>query len=89
MEYKVIYSKDAIKSMKKLEKGQRFLLYSWIENNLVNTTTPRSTGKALKGASKDYWRYRVGNYRIIANIQDMEITILIINIGHRREIYKG
>lgn len=88
MEYKVIYSKDAIKSMKKLDKGQRLLLYSWIENNLVNTTTPRSTGKSLKGALKDYWRYRVGDYRIIADIQDVNITIIIVNMGHRRDIYK-
>jgi len=45
-------------------------------------------GKALKGNLGDYWRYRVGNYRLIAEINDEEIIIIIIGIGHRRDIYK-
>lgn len=88
MEYKVLYSKDAIKSMKKLDTVQRLLIYGWIDNNLVNTTTQRGNGKALKGALKEYWRYRVGEYRIIADIQDEKKTLVVVNIGHRRGIYK-
>lgn len=88
MGYEVVYSKDAVKSLKKIDKGQRILLHNWIENNLMNTANPRSNGKALKGNLKDYWRYRVGEYRIIADIQDKNITIVIVNVGHRREVYK-
>ena len=85
MGYEVIYSKEAVKSLRKLDKGQIKLIYSWIENNLVNTTNPRTNGKPLKGNLKEYWRYRVGEYRIIADIQDANITIVIVNIGHRRQ----
>lgn len=88
MGYEVIYSKEAVKSLRKLDKGQIKLIYSWIENNLVNTTNPRTNGKPLKGNLKEYWRYRVGEYRIIADIQDADITIVIVNIGHRRQVYK-
>lgn len=88
MGYEVIYSKEAVKSLRKLDKGQIRLIYSWIENNLVNTTNPRTNGKPIKGNLKEYWRYRVGEYRIIADIQDANITIVIVNIGHRRQVYK-
>ncbi|NCC78693.1 MAG: type II toxin-antitoxin system RelE/ParE family toxin [Clostridia bacterium] len=88
MGYEVIYSKEAVKSLRKLDKGQIKLIYSWIETNLVNTTNPRTNGKPLKGNLKEYWRYRVGEYRIIADIQDANITIVIVNIGHRRQVYK-
>ncbi len=88
MGYDVVYSKEAIKSLKKIDKGQRILLYNWIERNLINIENPRSNGKVLNGNLKDYWRYRVGEYRIIADIQDKNITIVIVNVGHRREVYK-
>lgn len=88
MGYEVIYSKEAVKSLRKLDKGQIKLIYSWIETNLVNITNPRTNGKPLKGNLKEYWRYRVGEYRIIADIQDANITIVIVNIGHRRQVYK-
>lgn len=88
MRYKIVYEKKAIKSLSKIDKAQQKLIISWIEKNLSNTDNPKVTGKALKGNLKDYWRYRVGNYRILADIKDEEIKIIIINIGHRKEIYK-
>jgi len=58
------------------------------KKNLENTNNPRIYGKSLKGNLRDYWRYRVGNHRIIAEINDIEVKILIINVGHRKDIYK-
>jgi mRNA interferase RelE/StbE len=49
---------------------------------------PRLSGKALQGDLKGLWRYRVGNYRLIAQIKDNELIILVIEIGHRKEVYK-
>ena len=88
MRYKIVYEKKTIKSLSKIDKAQQKLIISWIEKNLSNTDNPKVTGKALKGNLKDYWRYRVGNYRILADIKDEEIKIIIINIGHRKEISK-
>ena len=88
MVYKVVYDKKAIKSLSKLDKGQQKMIISWIEKNLVDTDNPKQHGKALKGNLKEYWRYRVGDYRILADINDDEIKIIIFNLGHRREIYE-
>lgn len=88
MLYKVVYDKKAIKSLSKLDKVQQKMIISWIEKNLVDTDNPKQHGKALKGNLKEYWRYRVGDYRILADINDDEIKIIIFNVGHRREIYE-
>lgn len=82
MQYKVIYEKRAIKSLSKIDKGQQNILLAWIEKNLINTDNPKKHGKALKGNLKEYWRYRVGNYRILADINSNQIKIIIFNIGH-------
>lgn len=84
MKYKVAYEKKAIKHLSKIDKGQQNMLTAWIKKNLVDTDNPRKHGKSLKG----YWRYRVGDYRLLADINDEEVIIILINIGHRREIYK-
>lgn len=87
MKYKVIYEKKALKSLSKIDSKQRNIILSWIEKNLVDTDNPKQYGKNLKGDLNDYWRYRVGNYRILANIDKENIKIIIINIGHRKDIY--
>ena len=88
MDYKVAYERKAIKQLAKIEKGQQNILLAWIKKNLVETNNPRKHGKLLTGPLKGYWRYRVGNYRILADIKDSEVTIIVINIGHRKDIYK-
>lgn len=86
--YSVSYSEKAIKSLRKLDKKTMILISKWIEKNLIDCQNPRLFGKALVGDKKSYWRYRVGDYRILAMINDQQIQIQIIQIGHRREIYK-
>lgn len=88
MKYKILFDKNADKQLKKIDKTQQRIIVNWIIKNLENNNDPRVFGKALKGNLKDYWRYRVGDYRIIAEINDAEIKILIIEIGHRKDIYK-
>ncbi len=85
--YKVTYSKSAVKQLSKLDIQTRKKIYSWIEKNLVDCENPRSKGKALVGNHSGEWRYRVGDYRILAEIKDEEIIIYILEIGHRRAIY--
>ena len=85
--FQVIYTAKALKSLAKLDKAQVKLIVSWIEKNLINCANPRFTGKHIKGDLAD-WRYRVGNYRILCHILEETITIEVINIGHRKDIYK-
>ena len=88
MKYKVEYTKQAVKQLKKLDKSTASLIIGWIEKNLVDCENPRLYGKGLVANHRGEWRYRIGNYRLIADIQDEKIVILILSIGHRREIYE-
>lgn len=87
MKYKVEYTAQAVKQLKKLDKNTAALIYGWIDKNLVDCANPRLHGKGLTANKSGQWRYRIGDYRLIAEIQDEKITILLLNIGHRREIY--
>lgn len=87
MNYKVEYTKSAIKNLKGLDKPVRKMILNWIEKKLINCSDPRQHGKALVGNHSGKWRYRVGDYRILADILDDKIVILVLNVGHRREIY--
>lgn len=86
--YSVKYSKKAVKALKKIDRQTAVMIYGWIEKNLVDCLNPRQHGKALVGDKKGYWRYRIGSYRLIADIDDDQIIIEIINIAHRRDIYE-
>ena len=88
MGFKVAFTKEALKSLKKLDKGIARLITSWIRKNLEGCTDPRAHGKGLVANRSGQWRYRVGDYRLIADIQDDKILILILNVGYRRDIYE-
>ena len=85
--YSVIYSDKATKTLQKLDRHTAAMIYGWIDKNLEGCSNPRLHGKALNHDFKGYWRYRIGMYRLIVNIQDNFLTIEIIKLGHRREIY--
>lgn len=88
MKYTVEYTPQAVKELKKLDKRTRALIIGWIEKNLVGCENPRQHGKGLTANRSGQWRYRVGDYRLLANIQDNKIVILILSVGHRSEIYQ-
>lgn len=85
--FEVIYTKDSIKDLGKLDNYTRKQIKKWIEKNLVGTENPREKGKALTGNKKGQWRYRIGDYRLICLIEDDKLLIIAIAVGHRREIY--
>ena len=85
--YSVEYTKQAVKALEKLDINTRKQIIDWIENNLEGCENPRLHGKALQGNLKGKWRYRVGNYRIVAKIEDEKVLIFILDADHRRQIY--
>ena len=89
MSYSVRYTKKAIQSLKKLDCPVLILIKSWIEKNLVDTDDPRRHGKGLTSSRSGQWTYRVGNYRILVEIEDKELIILAIEVGHRNSVYKA
>jgi addiction module toxin, RelE/StbE family len=88
MKYTVEYSKQAKKVIQKLDTYTKIYLKKWIEENLIDCENPRLHGKSLVGEFKDMWRYRVGNYRLIADISDNKATILVVKVGDRKAVYK-
>ncbi len=77
----------AVKQLRKLDKSTQKIILNWIDKNLVNCLNPRIKGKALVDNHRGEWRYRIGDYRIITEIKDDKIIILVLEIGHRKNIY--
>ena len=88
--YQVRYTKRALKQLEKMDAHTRKKIYMWIGKNLDKCADPYRVPnyKELKGDKAGFIRYRIGNYRIICEIIDHRLIILVISIGHRREIYK-
>jgi len=88
MKYTVAYTPQAVKELKKLDKHTQAMIIGWIEKNLVACENPRQKGKGLTANRSGQWRYRIGDYRLLADIQDDKIIILILSVGHRSEVYQ-
>ena len=80
--YQVRYSKKAQKQIKKLDKSVQ------IDKHIDGSDNPRQFGKGLSGNHAREWRYRIGDYRLICDIEDDKLIILALEFGHRRDIYK-
>lgn len=88
MRYTVEYTKVAVKQLKKTDRKIVAFIFSYIEEKLVGCDNPRLIGKELQGNLNDKWRYRVGDYRILAKIEDKKVVITVVEVGHRKDIYK-
>jgi mRNA interferase RelE/StbE len=88
MSYLVLFSDIALKKLKKFDKAVAALIIGYVEKNLEGCIDPRQYGKALSANHKGKWRYRVGDYRLLALIEDKKILITIIDVGHRSDVYK-
>ncbi len=88
MVWQIKLTDGARKSLAKLDKQIAKRLTRFLRERIATAADPRATGKALVGnIFGSYWRYRVGDYRIICDIQDNQICILVIEIGTRKEVY--
>ena len=87
MMYKVEFTQRALKDLKKLDKQTAALILGWVRKNLEGCEDPRQHGRGLTANRSGEWRYRVGDYRLLAEIKDNVVTILILNVGHRRDVY--
>jgi mRNA interferase RelE/StbE len=86
--WKLEFTKQAQKFFNKLDSPIKQRIKEYFDNNLLKQHNPRALGKQLSGSHHDKWSYRVGDYRILAQIKDREMIILAVDVGHRREVYK-
>ena len=88
MNWRIKIESNAVKALQKLDKVTRQRIERFIDR-LVGEENTRSRGIALQGEAYDgLWRYRVGDYRLICQIKDKEVLILVVEIGHRKAIYR-
>lgn len=88
MAWRIEYLRSAQKSVERLDPQIRKRIRDYLLNRVATLDDPRSVGKPLKGPLAAYWRFRVGDYRIICDILNDRLVILVITIGHRRDIYQ-
>ena len=88
MIYQLVTTDKFDKAFKKLDRQTQKIIKAWLDKNLMNCTDPRIHGKGLTSNRSGQWHYRVGDYRILAEIQDERLVLVLIDIGHRSRIYK-
>lgn len=88
MAWTIEYSDRALKTLKKMDKQTARRIVDYLSERVAPAEDPRMLGKALKGELGEFWRYRVGDYRILCVIEDDQVKILAATIGHRKHIYE-
>lgn len=87
MIYQIVTTDKFDKSFKRLDRQTQKIIKAWIDKNIINCKNPRLHGKGLTANRSGQWRYRIGDYRILAEIRDNELILIFIDVGHRSRIY--
>ena len=89
MAWRVEFDPDAVKDLKKLDKQVQVRILDFLRERLARLDNPRELGEALAGSKLgNYWKYRVGDWRIICDLQDQRIVVRVLRVGNRREVYR-
>lgn len=89
MVWKVEFDDRAMKELLAFDKPVAKRITKFLRERVATLDDPRSIGEQLKGSELgDFWKYRVGAYRIVASIEDQTVCILVLRVGHRKEVYK-
>ena len=87
--WQIEFDPDALKELKKLDRPVQIRLVAFLRDRLASLDDPRSIGEALSGARLgSYWKYRVGDWRMVCDILDRRIVVRVLRIGNRREVYR-
>jgi mRNA interferase RelE/StbE len=86
--WSIVFHPIAAKELKKLDRKTAARILRTLETRIATLEDPRTVGAGLKGEHEGYWRWRVGDYRIVATIQDERVTIVVVRVAHRREVYR-
>lgn len=89
MAWTIELTETARKQLRKIDKQAQETIRNFLKNRVAEREEPRDYGAPLRGSLSGLWKYRVGDYRIIAEIKDQEIVVLVVRIGHRSKIYGG
>lgn len=87
MSWDYSFTDEALKNLRKLGGDGKRRIIKYLDSNITGCEDPRQFGKALKGDLSDLWRFRTGHYRIICEIQNDMLVVLVVRVGHRRNVY--
>ncbi|GAB1426452.1 type II toxin-antitoxin system RelE/ParE family toxin [Thauera terpenica] len=89
MTWKIEFDPAAARELAKLDRKQARRILSFLSERVAQLDNPRSMGEPLKGSKLgEFWKYRVGDYRVISHIEDKVMRVLLVRIGNRREVYR-
>ena len=86
--WRIEITRTAEKQIQKLNRTAQELIIRFLRERVQTADNPRQLGKPLRGDKGGLWRYRVGDYRLICDIQDERITVVVIRVGHRKDVYR-
>jgi mRNA interferase RelE/StbE len=86
--WRIEITRTAEKQIQKLNRTAQEAILRFLRERVQPTDNPRQWGKPLHGDKGGLWRYRVGDYRLICDIQDERITVLVVRVGHRKDVYR-
>ena len=89
MAWQIEFDPAAVKELARLDKPVARRIVAFLRERIATAEDPRTLGEALRGAEfGSFWKYRLGDYRVIAEIIDRRVVIIVVRIGHRREVYR-
>ena len=89
MAWRIEYAESTQKDIRRLDLQDRKRIRSFLEEKVAELDDPRSLGKPLTGGLSGFWRYRVGDYRIIVSLEDDALRVLVVRVAHRKDVYRN
>jgi mRNA interferase RelE/StbE len=86
--WRIEITRTATRQITKLDRRAQKAVQRFLRKRLSIADNPRQWGRALQGEKRGLWRYRVGDYRLISDIQDERVIILVLELGHRKDVYR-
>lgn len=87
MAWTVELAKSAEKDLDRLDRRQAERILVFLRDRVAKADDPRASGKQLRGVQREFWRFRVGDYRVLCRLEDHRLVVLLVRIGHRRDVY--
>ena len=88
MAWQIEFTPEAEKQLAKIDRQSAKRITNFLRERIAAAENPRSLGKALKEVLREFWRYRIGDYRIMCRIEDDRLLVLVVRVAHRREVYR-
>ena len=88
MAWLIEFTPEAEKQLAKIDRKTAKRITRFLSERVAEAENPRELGHSLKGALREFWRFRVGDYRILTRVEDNRLVVLVVRIGHRRQIYR-